>query len=42
VPEGRKFIESRSCGEIRVTLPDELKPLAPYASEVKKLLGAGR
>jgi phosphonate transport system substrate-binding protein len=42
VPEGQKFVESRNCGEIRKTLPDELKSLDTYAREVKKLLGMGR
>jgi phosphonate transport system substrate-binding protein len=41
VPEGRKFIATRDCGEIRATVPDELKPLAPYAQEVRKLMGSG-
>ncbi len=42
VPEGRKFIAERNCGEIRATVPNELKPLAPYAQEVKNLMGSGK
>jgi phosphonate transport system substrate-binding protein len=40
-PAGRRFLDSRGCGEIRKILPDELKSLDVYAREVKRRLDTG-